>query len=52
VRRAEAVQKVLVEAGIPAARLTLRGAGHREPVTQSTGFGHSLNRSVTFAWAR
>ena len=52
VRRADAVKKVLLEAGIPAARLSSRGAGHREPVTQSTGFGHSLNRSVTFSWAQ
>jgi outer membrane protein OmpA-like peptidoglycan-associated protein len=51
-QRAEAVKKVLVEAGVAADRLSTRGAGRREPVTQSTGFGRSLNRSVTFAWAK
>jgi large repetitive protein len=51
-KRAEAVKKVLVEAGIAAERLSTRGAGRKEPVTQSAGFGRSLNRSVTFTWAR
>ncbi len=49
-QRAEAVKKVLVEAGVAADRLSVRGAGRKEPVTQSAGFGRSLNRSVTFAW--
>ncbi len=51
-QRAEAVKAVLVEAGVPAARLTTRGAGRREPVTKAQGFGHSLNRAVTFEWAK
>lgn len=51
-QRAEAVKKVLVEAGVAAGRLSTRGAGRREPLTRSTGFGRSLNRSVTFAWVR
>lgn len=51
-QRAEAVKAVLVEAGVPAARLTTRGAGRREPVTKAAGFGHSINRAVTFTWAK
>lgn len=50
--RAEAVKKVLLDAGIAAERLKTRGAGRREPMASSTGFGRSLNRSVTFAWAK
>lgn len=51
-QRAEAVKALLIEAGVPAARLTTRGAGRREPVTRAQGFGHSLNRAVTFDWAK
>lgn len=50
--RAEAVKKVLVEAGVAADRLSARGAGRREPLAQSIGFGRSLNRSVTLAWGK
>ncbi|MFZ5442625.1 MAG: OmpA family protein [Myxococcota bacterium] len=50
--RAEAVKKVLLEAGVRAERLTTRGAGKREPLSPGDGFGRSLNRSVTFEWKK
>jgi outer membrane protein OmpA-like peptidoglycan-associated protein len=50
-KRAEAVKKVLIEAGVAADRLAVRGAGRREPVTSTPGFGRSLNRAVRFSWA-
>lgn len=50
--RAEAVKKVLIEAGVGADRLSVRGAGKREPLSPGEGFGRSLNRSVTFEWRK
>ncbi len=52
VERAEAVKTVLVEAGVAAERLTVRGVGKREPISHGDGFGRSLNRSVTFEWTK
>jgi len=48
-RRAEAVKKYLVDAGIAAARLTSRGAGPDEPVADNkTKAGKALNRRIEF----
>ena len=52
IERAEAVKKVLLEAGVASNRLTTRGAGKREPLSPGDGFGRSLNRSVTFEWRK
>ncbi|MBA3548352.1 MAG: OmpA family protein [Nannocystis sp.] len=48
-RRAEAVKKYLVDAGIDASRLTARGAGPDEPVADNkTKAGKALNRRIEF----
>jgi outer membrane protein OmpA-like peptidoglycan-associated protein len=48
-RRAEAVKKYLVDAGIDAARLTSRGAGPDQPVADNkTKAGKALNRRIEF----
>jgi OOP family OmpA-OmpF porin len=47
-RRASAVRDYLVEQGIPAERLTARGAGSSEPIADNdTAEGRALNRRVT-----
>ena len=46
-RRAKAVAKVLIQAGIPASRITARGVGSDEPVaSDATARGQSRNRRV------
>lgn len=50
--RAKSVATKLAEAGIPADRLRPRGAGQREPIAGTIGLGRSINRSVTFDWAK
>jgi OOP family OmpA-OmpF porin len=48
-RRAEAVKKYLIDAGIAASRLTSRGAGPDEPVADNkTKAGKALNRRIEF----
>ncbi len=48
-RRAEAVKKYLVDAGIDTSRLTARGAGPDEPVADNkTKAGKALNRRIEF----
>ena len=48
-RRAEAVRKYLIDAGIDAGRLTSRGAGPDEPVADNkTKAGKALNRRIEF----
>jgi len=48
-RRAEAVRKYLVDAGIDSARLTSRGAGPDEPVADNkTKANKALNRRIEF----
>jgi OOP family OmpA-OmpF porin len=47
-RRAASVRDYLVEQGIPAERLTSRGAGSSEPIADNdTAEGRALNRRVT-----
>jgi len=46
-RRAKAVYRYLVEQGVPAARVSFKGYGEREPVaTNSTAIGRQANRRV------
>ena len=48
-RRAEAVKKYLVDAGIDSSRLTARGAGPDEPVADNkTKANKALNRRIEF----
>jgi len=48
-RRAEAVRKYLIDAGIDPSRLTARGAGPDEPVADNkTKAGKALNRRIEF----
>jgi OOP family OmpA-OmpF porin len=47
VRRAEAVRNFLVEHGLPAGNVTIRGEGKLKPVTENaTAKGRSRNRRV------
>jgi outer membrane protein OmpA-like peptidoglycan-associated protein len=49
VRRAEAVRTVLVEAGVEASRIDLRGFGLTQPVASNgDGTGRAMNRRVEF----
>jgi OOP family OmpA-OmpF porin len=48
-RRAEAVKKYLVDAGVDAGRITTRGAGPNEPIdTNGTPEGRAKNRRIEF----
>ena len=48
-RRAEAVAKWLIDAGIDAARMTTRGAGPDEPIAENrTAKGRAKNRRIEF----
>ena len=48
-RRAQTVYAYLINAGIPAERLSIRGAGEREPIADNkTASGRALNRRVEF----
>ncbi len=51
VKRAESVRERLIQAGIAAERLQVRGVGPSAPTAPGTDFGNSLNRRVTFVWA-
>ncbi|NNF54349.1 MAG: OmpA family protein [Acidimicrobiales bacterium] len=51
--RAEAVQEALVNLGIPAERLTTRGAGSSEPIASNdTREGRQRNRRIEFKFER
>lgn len=49
-RRAEAVKRALVDAGVDERRLHIEARGPEEPISPKTDFGRSMNRRVTFDW--
>ncbi len=52
-RRANSVRSVLIEFGVPAAKISARGMGERQPVADNGNFqGRALNRRVEFQLAR